>query len=258
MRILTCNIRYAGANDGPNGWEQRADACIGVIRSRQPDIICFQEMWQSQQADLQAALPEFATYGIAATADSRHAPNTIFYRRNEFTPICASGYWLSETPHVPGSKSWDSAYGRFANWLRLETIASGQEFRVINTHLDHIGQVARQQQAGLINQDAAAYPVELPQILAGDMNADRDHPAIQVLKAAGWRDACELILGEQCHQSTFNGFGDQSPQTLLGRIDWILIRGALQPTHAEIVREMPNDRYPSDHWFVMADLCLGR
>ena len=39
MKILTCNIRYAGATDGDNGWPRRRDLCAEVIRSRTPEII---------------------------------------------------------------------------------------------------------------------------------------------------------------------------------------------------------------------------
>jgi endonuclease/exonuclease/phosphatase family metal-dependent hydrolase len=50
MRILTCNIRYFGAPDGDNGWAHRSLRCAEVIRSRNPDVICFQEMWAAQFA----------------------------------------------------------------------------------------------------------------------------------------------------------------------------------------------------------------
>ncbi|RKX35231.1 MAG: endonuclease, partial [Verrucomicrobia bacterium] len=51
MKILTCNIRCFGADDGKNGWAYRKGFCIETIRSRTPDIICFQEMWSQQFAD---------------------------------------------------------------------------------------------------------------------------------------------------------------------------------------------------------------
>ena len=41
MKILTCNIRCFGAEDGPNNWIHRKELCIEVIRSQTPDIIGF-------------------------------------------------------------------------------------------------------------------------------------------------------------------------------------------------------------------------
>ena len=120
MRILTCNIRYFGAKDGDNGWAHRKDLCARVIRSRHPDVICFQEMWAEQFADLAAAFEDFETFGMVDEPTGRHPMNAIFYRRDAFRRISSGGYWLSQTPHVPGSRSWDSVCVRLANWLRLE------------------------------------------------------------------------------------------------------------------------------------------
>jgi len=59
MKVLTCNIRNFGAADGQDGWIHRKGLCIEVIHSQAADIICFQEMWSQQFADLSAAFPEY-------------------------------------------------------------------------------------------------------------------------------------------------------------------------------------------------------
>ena len=66
MKVLSCNIRCFGAEDGENNWIHRKDFCIEAIRSRNPDIICFQEMWSEQFADIS---PTFADYNSYAMAD---------------------------------------------------------------------------------------------------------------------------------------------------------------------------------------------
>ncbi|MCA1809455.1 MAG: endonuclease/exonuclease/phosphatase family protein, partial [Lentisphaerae bacterium] len=103
MRILTCNIRYFGARDGENSWNYRRDLCAEVIRSRAPDVICFQEMCTQQFMDLSAALPGYQAYGMTDSPVGRHPKNCIFYLTQMFDLITAGGYWLSATPHVPGS-----------------------------------------------------------------------------------------------------------------------------------------------------------
>src|SRR5450756_2291498 len=109
MKILTCNIRYYGADDGRNGWVHRRDLCAAVIRSQAPDIICFQEMWAEQFSDLSFAFPGYQSYAMVDEPVGRHPQNCMFYRSDAYKRISAGGYWLSETPHVAGSKSWDSA-----------------------------------------------------------------------------------------------------------------------------------------------------
>ncbi|MEM7343485.1 MAG: endonuclease/exonuclease/phosphatase family protein, partial [Chloroflexota bacterium] len=163
MKFLSCNIRFFGADDGANSWPYRKEACIQIIQAQKPDIICFQEMWQEQFLELQAAFPNFASYGLPHEPLGQHPLNAIFYRQENFVQVAAGGYWLSKTPHVAGSKSWDSRGIRFANWLRLRDVSTDVEFRLINTHLDHVGWEARRKQAALIVEDTAAYPLGYPQ-----------------------------------------------------------------------------------------------
>jgi endonuclease/exonuclease/phosphatase family metal-dependent hydrolase len=255
--LLSCNIRYAGAEDGQNSWPHRKDLCLQVLQAPQPDIVCFQELWYEQCAEVQAAFPGYAWYGLVDEPAGRNPTNAIFYQREKFQFISAGGYWLSKTPHVPGSLSWQSACTRLANWVRLVQLDSGKEFRVINTHLDHISQIAREHQAQLINEDAAAYPVDYPQVLAGDMNSDPLNPAVGVLDQGGWRDTYEAVHGMRDPGFTFHEFlGANYHSTDLGKIDWIFTRGKTRATGAEIIRECPGGRCPSDHYFVMAEIEL--
>jgi endonuclease/exonuclease/phosphatase family metal-dependent hydrolase len=250
--VMTCNVRCSGAQDGPDNWDLRKEVCVQVMLSRDPDVICCQELWEPQYADLRAMLRGYAAYGITDSPTGRRLVNALFWLRDRFAPICGSGYWLSQTPHVPGSKSWDSDCIRLANWVRLEDADTKRELRVISTHLDHVSQPAREGQARVINEDAAAYPPDYPQVLAGDMNASAANPAIAILREAGWLDACEGFSRAGADQCTFHGFGRARQHT--ERIDWIFIRGPMKAANAEIVRDMPSGRYPSDHYFVFAEL----
>ena len=150
MKILTCNVRCFGADDKENGWSYRKDFCAQVIHAQAPHIICFQELWVEQFQDLKPAFSEFESFGMVDTPQGRHPMNAIFYRRETFECISAGGYWLSETPHVAGSSSWESACVRLANWVWLKDVRSGVEFRVVNTHLDHVSQKARENQARIM------------------------------------------------------------------------------------------------------------
>src|SRR5512133_936962 len=134
MRILTCNVRTSLAQDGENHWDRRKDLCVKVIRAQAADLICCQEMTAVQQRDLQAGLPEYEWFGMADEPATEAPVNSIFCRKDRFRRISAGGYWLSQTPHVPGSRSWQSACVRLCNWLRLAERTSGKEFRIANTH----------------------------------------------------------------------------------------------------------------------------
>ena len=256
MRMLTCNIRCYGANDGENNWVHRKDFCAEVIASRSPQIICFQEMWGEQFADLKAALPGFETFGMVDEPLGRHPMNAIFYQTDAFDRISAGGYWLSETPHVTGSSSWESRCVRLANWLRLTERGSGKEFRVMNTHLDHVSQAARENQARVINEDAQAYPEAYPQLLTGDLNCDARNPAIQVFKDAGWQDTYGAVHGTEDPGHTYHRFlgPDFAGETGTGKMDWVFFRGKVRVNDAEVICDARAGRFPSDHYFVSADV----
>jgi len=258
MRILTCNIRGASAPDGENNWPYRNELCADVIRACAADIICFQEM-QGDQFDY--FHPRLADYDRHAMPDeeTEHNPlNAIFYRKDAFTRIAAGGYWLSETPEAARSSSWDSACIRWANWLRLVESESGVEFRVVNTHLDHISQKAREGQARVICLDCSTHPDAYPQILTGDMNCDAGNRAIALFEEAGWRDTYTAVHGPAEPGHTFHQFLGRAYTSDTGKMDWVFTRGNVAATGAHVVRDAKDGRYPSDHFFVTADVAFGK
>lgn len=257
MKVLSCNIRTSLARDGVNGWAHRKDCCARVIRNQQADLIGFQEMSAEQAVDLASALPEYAVFGLIDEPCGNRPQNAIFYLRDAFRLVSAAGYWLSKTPHVPGSRSWDSACVRLANWVRLEERATGKEFRLVNTHLDHISQPAREGQASLLAEDARAYPADYPQLLTGDMNADPANRAIALLKAAGWLDTDAAVHGAQDPGLTFHAFQGPATTSPYGKIDWIFMRGSMAATAATIIRDSENGRFPSDHYFLGATVRIS-
>ncbi len=252
MKILSCNLRGFGESDGPDAWVHRKELCLDVIKSENPDVISFQEL--EQFADITAAFPEYASYAMADEPCGRRPMNAIFYRRDRYTRLSAGGYWLSETPHVAGSKSWDSACVRLANWIRLEDLAAGKEFRVVNTHLDHIGQVARERQAKLIVEDASAYPEHYPQILTGDMNCDTKNRAVDSFKAGAWTDTYGTVHGTEDPGHTFHEFLGPDFKSAIGKMDWIFVRGSIKAVDAAVIRDARDGSFPSDHYFVSATL----
>jgi len=254
MRIATCNIRCYPAQDGPNHWELRKEYALNLIRSLHADIVCFQELWRPQCDFAQKALPEYASFGLADEQQTDRPMNALFWRRDAFDLVSSGGYWLSETPHISGSKSWDSACVRLANWLRLKERDSGREFRVVNTHLDHVGQVARENQARLICEDAVAYPEDYPQLLTGDMNCDATNAAIAAFVDAGWRDTYAAIHGPADPGHTYHAFEGTAYAGDIGKMDWIFSRGELKVESAAIIDESRAGRFPSDHYFVVADI----
>ncbi len=250
---MSCNIRFYTAPDGNNAWDFRKDLVVRVIRSRNPDIIGFQELWAPQVEFMAKALPEYRWFGFCDRPELDHPMNGIFWRQSRFRVLSPGGYFLSETPHVSGTKSWDSAHPRLANWLKLEDLQARRVFRLINTHLDHLGEEARHHQSQLINEESQIWGPDFPQILTGDMNAEADSRPIRNFLQAGWKDSYSAIHGDSAYPGTFHEFAGSDYKGPHGKIDWIFYRGPLNPVAAEVVNDNEAPLYPSDHYFLCTD-----
>lgn len=269
--LLSCNIRVALPEDEAtgNGWKARRELCLEVIRAQQPDLICCQEVLREQMDDLTRGLPEFAGFGFEGPEmDARKegyqgiAKNPIFYARERYELVTAGGFWLSETPHLPGSLSWESARARHVNWVRLRERASGRSFRVLNTHLDHKSQPAREAQMKMILAEAALYAPDFPQLLAGDLNAGAANAVLQLALDAGWSNTRTAAPGPPEEGNTTHEFLGPKyvPKTpgarKRGPIDHILTHGPVTTRAWKIIRDGRDGRYPSDHYFLAVKFTL--
>ena len=269
-RILTCNILF----DLPEQHGTQADwglhrraACMHIIQSRQPDIVCLQEVGRGQNEDFINAFPGFAAFGYedpyVDTLPKRfqNIKNVILYSRDRYEQTGAGQYWLSDRPLIAGSRMPGTALPRHVTWLRLRERATGSEFRVATTHLA-LEHPIRVEEAGMLADEAAQYGRCFPQILAGDMNAARTSAEIKVLNDAAWTDTFEAVHGAQEAGSTGHGFREPAPLAgpaapgHSGKIDYILFRGDVLPVAAEIIRDKVEGFFPSDHYFVSADIEL--
>jgi endonuclease/exonuclease/phosphatase family metal-dependent hydrolase len=259
MIVMSCNVRYSRAKDGPDGWPLRRELCLRVILSRNPDVVCFQELTDEQFAWLSRGMPAFESAGTTDEPAGTDPVTAIFWRTDRLALKSTGTYWLSRTPHVAGSKSWASDCVRMVTWARLAVRNDGaeREVRIVNTHLDHISQRARVHQARMIAQDCAAYPPGYPQVLTGDFNCDRDNPAAKALLKSGFLDTYQAVHGKAAPIGTGHGFHGLDGADRIAKIDWVLMRGNVSVRAAEIVTDSEDGRYPSDHFFVLADVEPG-
>ncbi len=251
MRVMTANVRNADRADDGHAWDVRKDACTRVIAACAPDVLGLQEATIEQVEAVAAAMPDHTWLGLRQNPLG-HPRNAVLIHRS-FTVTDRGGYWLSPTPHVPGSIGWDARYPRHVNWVVLAG-PDGGHWRVSNTHLDHECAQARAGAARLLAEDTAAWPTESPQVLMGDFNTVAGSAPLTTLECAGWRDAWAAAHPDQPDSGpTRHGFGRAAsahPQ----RIDWIMVRGPTNVHACEVVRDRPDGMWPSDHYFMWADV----
>ena len=93
---------------------------------------------------MKPTLSDFSWFGVGRdNGQSLGETAVIFYRKDKFELLEQNTFWLSETPEVPGSRSWETSDTRIATWGKFEVKATGKIIYVFNTHFDHISSLAR-------------------------------------------------------------------------------------------------------------------
>ena len=254
INIMSFNIRYGIADDGDNHWDKRKSLAISRIHAFQPDLLGMQECRDDSQADfVKASLPDYHFYGLRreGSGDTALEMAPILFRKTAFQIIDQGCFWLSETPQIAGSKSWDSTFARTATWLKLLQHETGRTLTFVNTHFDY-QPVAIDESAKLLKNWLEQTHKDIPLILAGDFNADKDSAAYHLLTAPGMLiDSYRQIHSTGNDEATFHGFGKSEEMT---SIDWVLVSRHFKVTEAKVDRTHVGGLYPSDHYPVIVTM----
>lgn len=270
--LVSYNIRFGSADDGPDRWELRSDHVAQTIRDLDADVIGLQEAEAFQVRALLASLPRYAAVGVHRD-DGRLAGEgaPILYDRTRYTVGETGTFWLSGTPDVAASNTWGAACNRTCTWARLVDLESGEAVAVFNTHWDHVSQRAREGSAQLIRARAmeasrlvtAKGDHAVPVVVMGDLNAAEDNPAFaELLSGGGGSGGDGWLLVDTYREvhpegpaGTFTGFNTESDGGAR-MIDHVLRGPGLRVLDAGIDRRKIGGRYPSDHFPVWADVVV--
>ena len=115
---------------------------VRLLQQRAPDLIGFQEVHQENLAIFQANHGYTQLRGMPYNDHAPFQYTAIAWNSQRLRQIDSGGFWLSETPEIH-SRSWDTSCVRSATWVKLEWLETGLTFLHLNTHLDHISELAR-------------------------------------------------------------------------------------------------------------------
>jgi len=285
--VMTFNIRTSLANDGRHNWTFRKDLVAGTILHHGPDLLGLQEPTVRQWKDLEEALIA-GWAGVARSRQDAYASEPHlqggFIKAARFDRIADGCFWLSDTPHVPGSITFPLDWGaRTCAWMRLRDRAAGRELVFAVTHFD-TNEASWLPSAQVMGRELVQAAAGAPVVVVGDFNCAAGSPAWRHLTGeAGFRDAwTEAGLADE-GVLTYNAYraerriplGDPAttkrwldamhgsvPQFahytghILAhgnyRIDWILMHGALKSKGVEVDYRTEGDLLPSDHYPVIA------
>ena len=250
--VATFNIRYDNPNDAPNTWENRKLPVSQLIRFHSFDIFGIQEGLHHQVKDLESLLPNFAFVGTGRDDGKEKGEySAIFYQKEKYKVEETDTFWLAPETNHP-NKGWDAALPRICTWAKMVDLGSGRSFYVFNTHFDHRGVEARNKSAALILDKMKTINAQkLPVLLMGDFNVDQTTEAYQLLKnAPGMKDTYEAADFVYANNGSTNGFDLTKSHERI--IDHIFVSESLEVIKYGLLTDTYHNRFPSDHFPVMA------
>jgi endonuclease/exonuclease/phosphatase family metal-dependent hydrolase len=262
LTVVSFNIRFGTAADGENHWVKRREFLLETIKTLNPDLLGTQETLGFQRDYLAKELADYDHLGVGRD-DGKEAGEmmALYYRRTRFEKLDGGHFWLSETPDVVGSKSWDSSLPRMVTWVKLRE-RSGPDLPSIlflNTHFDHRGPTARLESSKLIRTKIKELGKDSRIVVTGDFNADQQSPPYEALFAAVDSQESPVVDSYRAthpelkpNEGTFSGF--KANQIAGARIDWIGVSRNWKVHAADIDRTSRDGRTPSDHFAVTAKL----
>jgi endonuclease/exonuclease/phosphatase family metal-dependent hydrolase len=266
VKLMTFNIRVDTVLDGFRRWKQRKNLVVDTIKANAADVIGLQEAEMDQVQFIQRALPQYSSYAIGRK-NGRQKGETcaILYRKDRFIVLDSGTFWFSDDPANVGSKDWGALWPRICSWVHLVDRSTRSGFYVYNVHMDPLSQRSRENSTRLLTAKIASRKTQDPFIVMGDFNMERDNPAMQHLRQAGFPsarspfpgtiDAWAAVHFREPEIGTRHGFRGKTSGPM---IDHIRLCDKITPLEARVDCRDYNGKYPSDHFPVIASIRVNK
>lgn len=246
--LITSNIRFDNPADKENQWLYRKDLLAKLLTSHHPYLVATQEGREPQLRELEKLLQMPLIDSHRKWIDKRMYP-CLFYNDNFFKLKESGDLWLSETPEIPGSSSFKSAFPRLMTWARLCT--KNQDYLVCNMHLDHIQPSTRESQMKVFCTQVLKILKQSDRLIVlGDFNdSPQSATRQQIIKCLPFLHDPWITQNKKEETSHHSFLGSKKTQG--HRIDWILLDKRIEISDISFDKNHQANRYPSDHYPVI-------
>lgn len=243
ITICSFNIRGSNMDTGVNAWSNRKKMVIREFSNSQYDIVCMQEPLIDQIQDfLSIGIYEWLGVSGQGTPDN-DVFTPIFYNKKKLNVLDYGTFWLSETPDIV-SRGWDGKFPRICTWAKFRDIENCRSFYVFNTHLDHVGEVAKLEGARLICRKIKEMTTEEAVFITGDMNSTPETPPIHTFLSE-FSNSREIATEKSGPTGTAHSYGKLYPPS---QIDYIFVNEYISVIKAITLTKNSDPVYMSDHY----------
>lgn len=249
LRVATYNVRLDTEADGKWSWNYRKQRVIDLITYHNWDIFGVQEILPNQVTDL-SSLTGYSQVTQEREGNQEGEGLGIYFKKNQFELIDNGYFWLSETP-LESSIHPEAGCKRIALWVVLKDKKTKQSFLLINTHLDHISEKARQEGMHVLLTELGSKIKDYPTILLGDFNSERVESLHKELKKQFLYPRDQETVFCYGPNGTFQDFEYNISWEELEEIDYVLYKD-FKCVKYGVLTDSCDKKFPSDHFPVVA------
>jgi len=251
MTVMTYNLRFANETD-QHPWSHRRPLMTRQIADIAPAILGTQEGLKSQLDDISVGLPDhYSWVGTSRQGNTEDEYCAVFYDQRRLELVGAEQQWLSDTPDLPGSRSW-GRHPRILTAVGFRNAEAG-EILVINTHFDYWSLRARRFGADQLVHYVRTHAQGRPVVVMGDFNTGAHiSRAYRSLLDAPLVDVFDVAERPGPEHPTFANY--HPPRRRGPRIDWLLVSPNVAVVDCAIDDRSFDGAYASDHLPVTATL----
>jgi endonuclease/exonuclease/phosphatase family metal-dependent hydrolase len=253
--LVSSNIRFDNPKDGTNSWPHRRLNLANLLLSHKPDIIATQEGRFDQLKDFESLLKDYRIVDLHRSWIKERMYPSLFIRKEAFEYIKSEDLWLSETPEVAGSFSFESTFPRLMTWMMVQPKNSKTNMLVVNTHLDHVKKETRINQVKVLSQEIKKiWDKKSSLVIMGDFNDAPDSEVRENLMAEfpDLQDSWRLFNSvEETSHHSFSGECQNG-----SRIDWILLDRSAKVLECLMEKSTFEGQYPSDHFPIVCHISI--
>ena len=259
LHVMSYNIRRRLPHlmpNSPDRWAHRRPLLKRLLEAEQPALFGVQEALFDQANFVRHSLGEhYRSIGYGRETNQGGEGCPILYDSRRLRVLEWRQTALSDTPAVPGSRSWGNRTPRLVVEATMRDLATGIEFRAVNTHLDNRSRISRLRSAEALRRIVQASP--LPTIMTGDFNTDAETGPYDLLAGHGLMHDTWTIADKRLTEVWGTFLNYHPPRHERKRIDWILVTPCITVLSAAINVTRYEAGWPSDHAAVQAVLKLA-
>ncbi len=270
LKVGTYNIRVAGASgdSGWKDWSKRKTYIAQTITTYDYDVIGINECRGGVQlSNIQEMLSDTYNFVLYSDMQNPGVYNPILFKKDKFNLLKSGVYFLNANDLTHPIISWDNSGNyRFTAYAKLQIKETGEILYFFQTHFDHFGETARNEQARINMEQVRRIAGSYPAIVCGDHNATKSRVPFYNMMLSYMQDSrvsaetkVNISSGDgTLNKRNVNGKNVWDPSFKSGsRLDYIWIRGMIATEYRHIDDTFGNEECPSDHLAIQATVTLN-